>query len=45
MNVIKIYKNGEIQNYSSTVSFCVPDIESARNLKLALIERINENTD
>jgi hypothetical protein len=43
--VIKVYKNGEIQNYSNTVSIYVPNIESARNFKLALTECINENAD
>ena len=41
--VIKIYKNGEIQNYSNQMNIYVADIEIARNIILALKESIEEN--
>jgi len=43
--VIKLYKDGEIQSYASQMNIYVSDIESARNLLLALKESIEENAD
>ncbi|MBU8891141.1 MAG: hypothetical protein KOO66_00060 [Bacteroidales bacterium] len=43
--VIKTYKDGEIQSYSNQMNIYVTDIESARNIILALKECITENTD
>ena len=43
--VIKIYKDGEIQSYASQMNIHVSDIESARNVLLALKECITENAE
>ncbi len=43
--VIKIYKDGEIQSYASEMNIYVTDIESARNVLLALKEGVTENAE
>ncbi len=43
--VIKIYKDGEIQSYASQMNIHVSDIESARNILLALKECVTENAE
>lgn len=43
--VIKVYKDGEIQNFENEFNIYAPNIEIARNIILALKETIEENQE